>query len=36
MENKVKQKLLVAFNDKKTVDAKSFGAKFRSKREVYT
>jgi|AACY02.4.fsa_nt_gi hypothetical protein len=36
MSNKVKEKLLIAFNDKKTIDAKQFGAKFRTKREVYT
>ena len=35
MSNKVKETLLIAFNDKKTVDAKSFGDKFRGKREVY-
>ena len=35
MENKVKENLLVAFNDKKKVDAKAFGAKFRTKREIY-
>ena len=35
MENKVKENLLITFNNKKKVDAKSFGAKFRGKREVY-
>ena len=35
MENKVKSNLLVAFNDKKQVDFKTFGAKFSTKREVY-
>ena len=35
MADIVKDTLLTAFSQKKKVDDKSFGAKFKSKREVY-